>query len=126
LDRLNGPDVLRNVRLRGLGLRRRRALCVLRHRARECTTSLLVRGRSGRIAPGYNPAGCRSPDQGVAVPNVTVHDFRVLDRVLAETDPNAGDVVFLGARVDIAYPFLVIRRISGPGGVYIDALDIID
>ena len=60
------------------------------------------------------------------MPNVTVHDFRVLDRVLAETDANAGDVVFLGARGDIAYPFLVIRRISGPGGVYIDALDIID
>src|SRR5438093_13308983 len=60
--------------------------------------------------PGYNPAGRRSnasrEDQGAAVPNVTVHDFRILDRVLAETDPNAGDVVFLGARGDIAYPFL--------------------
>jgi hypothetical protein len=60
------------------------------------------------------------------VPDVTVHDFRVLDRVLAETDPNAGDTVFLGARGNIAYPFLVVRTISGPGGVYIDALDIID
>ena len=58
--------------------------------------------------------------------DVTVHDFRVLDRVLAETDPNAGDVVYLGARGQIAYPFLVIRRLSGPGGVYIDACDIID
>ncbi|MGZ4141272.1 MAG: hypothetical protein ACXVQY_02075 [Actinomycetota bacterium] len=60
------------------------------------------------------------------MPSVTVHDFRILDRVLAETDPNAADVVFIGARGDIAYPFLVIRRISGPGGVYIDAFDIVD
>jgi hypothetical protein len=60
------------------------------------------------------------------VADVTVHDFRILDRILAETDPNAGDVVYLGARGDIAYPFLVIRRLSGPGGVYIDALEIID
>ena len=58
--------------------------------------------------------------------DVTVHDFRILDRILAETDPNAGDVVYLGARGDVAYPFLVIRRLSGPGGVYIDALEVID
>jgi hypothetical protein len=60
------------------------------------------------------------------MPNVTVHDFRVLDRVLAETDPDAADVVFLGPGGNTAYPFLTIRRISGPGGVYIDALDIVD
>jgi hypothetical protein len=65
-------------------------------------------------------------DEGASVPNVTVHDFRILDRVLAETDPDASDVVFVGARGDIAYPFLVIRRVSGPGGVYIDAFEIID
>ena len=58
--------------------------------------------------------------------DVTVHDFRILDRILAETDPNAGDVVYLGARGDVAYPFLVIRRLSGPGGVYIDAMEVID
>jgi hypothetical protein len=60
------------------------------------------------------------------VPNVTVHDFRILDRVLAESDPDAADVVFLGPAGNVAYPFLAIRRISGPGGVYIDALDIVD
>jgi len=59
------------------------------------------------------------------VADVTVHDFRILDRILAETDPNAGDVVYLGGG-NVAYPFLVIRRLSGPGGVYIDALEIID
>jgi len=60
------------------------------------------------------------------VTDVNVHDFRVLDRVLAETDPNAGDVVYVGARGNVAFPFLVIRRLSGPGGVYIDVCDIID
>ena len=58
--------------------------------------------------------------------DVNVHDFRILDRILAETDPNASDVVYLGARGNVAYPFLVIRRLTGPGGVYIDALEIID
>ncbi|HLW16426.1 MAG TPA: hypothetical protein VKV69_03585 [Actinomycetota bacterium] len=57
--------------------------------------------------------------------DVTVHDFRILDRILAETDPNAGDVVYLGGG-NVAFPFLVIRRLSGPGGVYIDALEVID
>jgi hypothetical protein len=60
------------------------------------------------------------------VPTVTVHDFRVLDRVLAESDPDAADIVYLGPRGNIAYPFVVSRRVSGPGGVYVDALDIID
>ena len=60
------------------------------------------------------------------MPNVTVHDFRVLDRVLAETEPDAGDVVFLSTSGGSAYPFVVSRKISGPGGVYIDALDVID
>jgi hypothetical protein len=60
------------------------------------------------------------------VPDVTVHDFRIVDRVLAETEPDAADVVFLGARGQVASPFVIVRRISGPGGVYIDALDLID
>lgn len=57
---------------------------------------------------------------------VKIHDFRILDRVLAETEPDAGDVVFLGAHGQIAFPFVCARRISGPGGTYIDAIDIID
>jgi hypothetical protein len=60
------------------------------------------------------------------VPDVTVHDFRIVDRILAETEPEAADVVFLGARGHVAYPFVVVRRISGPGGVYIDALEVVD
>jgi len=57
---------------------------------------------------------------------VDVHDFRILDRVLAESDPNAADIVYVSPRGNVAYPFLVIRTISGPGGVYIDALEIVD
>jgi len=57
---------------------------------------------------------------------VTIHDFRITDRVLAETEPDAGDVVFLGAGGSVAFPFVAVRRLSGPGGVYIDAVDIVD
>jgi hypothetical protein len=60
------------------------------------------------------------------MPDVKIHDFRVVDRVLGETEPDAGDIVYLGARGTIAYPFLAMRRLSGPGGVYIDAVDILD
>lgn len=59
------------------------------------------------------------------MPSVNVHDFRICDRVLAETEPDAADVVYLGGG-DVASPFVVIRKISGPGGVYVDAVDIID
>jgi len=58
--------------------------------------------------------------------SVTIHDFRVTDRVLAETEPDAGDVVYLGLVGSVAYPFVVVRRLSGPGGVYIDAIDVCD
>lgn len=57
---------------------------------------------------------------------MVIHDFRVLDRVLAETDPGAADVVFIGANGSVAAPFLCVRTVGGPGGVYIDALDVID
>lgn len=59
------------------------------------------------------------------MPSVTVHDFRVCDRILAETEPDSADLVYVG-NADVAAPFVVIRKLSGPGGVYIDALDIID
>lgn len=57
---------------------------------------------------------------------VTILDFRITDRVLAETEPDAGDIVYLGAQGRVAYPFVATRRIAGPGGVYIDAVSIID
>jgi len=60
------------------------------------------------------------------VPDVHIHDFRITDRVLAETDPDAADVVYLGARGSTAYPFVVVRRLAGPGGIYIDALEVVD
>lgn len=55
---------------------------------------------------------------------VTIHDFRVTDAVLAKTDPDAGDVVYLGPSGTAAFPFVVWRRISGPGGVYMDAAEV--
>lgn len=58
--------------------------------------------------------------------SVKIHDFRVVDRVLGETEPDAGDVVFLGSAGSTAHPFIVVRTISGPGGVYIDAVDVVD
>lgn len=58
--------------------------------------------------------------------DVKILDLRIVDRVLAETEPDAADVVFLGARGRIAYPFVVVRRLAGPGGVYIDACEVID
>lgn len=58
------------------------------------------------------------------MPRLTIHDFRVTDRVLAETDPDAGDIVYLGAHGRGAFPFVVWRRLSGPGGFYVDAFDI--
>lgn len=57
---------------------------------------------------------------------VTIHSFRVSDRVLVETEPDAGDIVFLGSAGKTAYPFVVARTLSGPGGTYIDACDVID
>jgi hypothetical protein len=56
--------------------------------------------------------------------SVTIHDFRVTDAVLAQTDPDAGDVVYLGPAGNAAFPFVVARRLSGPGGVYMDAAEI--
>lgn len=58
-------------------------------------------------------------------PKLMIHDFRVTDSVLAQTDPNAGDIVFLGAGGGTAMPFVVWRKVSGPGGVYIDAWDFV-
>lgn len=55
---------------------------------------------------------------------VAVHDFRVLDQSLFETDPEAGNVVYMGPR-NIAYPFAVARRISGPSGMYVDTCRIL-
>src|SRR5258706_5822314 len=60
------------------------------------------------------------------MPDVTIHDFRVTDRVLAETEPDAADVVFLGPGGDVAFPFVAARKLSGPGGTYIDAVEIVD
>jgi hypothetical protein len=60
------------------------------------------------------------------VPNVTIHDFRIADRVLLETEPDTADLVYIGSRGTSAFPFIVSRKISGPGGVYIDVLDVID
>jgi hypothetical protein len=60
------------------------------------------------------------------VPSVTIHDFRVTDAVLAQTDPDAGDVVYLGPAGGAAFPFVVWRRLSAPGGVYMDASEIVD
>lgn len=60
------------------------------------------------------------------MPRAVIHDFRVTDRVLAETDPEAGDVVFAGPRGTVTFPFVVLRRLSGPGGLYIDACEIVD
>lgn len=59
-------------------------------------------------------------------PKVDILDFRVTDRVLAETDPEAGDVVFLGRHGSVAQPFVCMRRLAGPGGTYIDAVEIVD
>lgn len=58
--------------------------------------------------------------------DVKIQDFRVIDRVLAETEPDASDVVFVGATGKTAFPFVVIRQLAGPGGVYIDACDVVD
>lgn len=55
-----------------------------------------------------------------------IHDFRVTDGILAQTDPDAGDVVFLGPAGNAAFPFVVWRKLSGPGGMYIDASEILD
>ena len=59
------------------------------------------------------------------MPRVSIHDFRVTDAVLARTDPNAGDVVYLGPSGGAAFPFVVWRRLSGPGGMYMDACEIV-
>ncbi|MGH2831075.1 MAG: hypothetical protein ACRDJM_11385 [Actinomycetota bacterium] len=58
------------------------------------------------------------------MPRLKIHDFRVTDSVLAQTDPNAGDVVYLGPHGTGAFPFVVWRKVAGPGGVYVDAFDI--
>jgi hypothetical protein len=58
-------------------------------------------------------------------PKLKIHDFRVTDSVLAQTDPNAGDIVFLGTGAGAAMPFVVWRKISGPNGVYIDAWEFV-
>jgi hypothetical protein len=59
------------------------------------------------------------------VPTVKIHDFRVTDTVLARTDPDAGNVVYLGPKGNAAFPFVIWRRLSGPGGMYMDACEIV-
>lgn len=59
------------------------------------------------------------------MPRVTIHDFRVTDFVLAQTDPDAGNVVYLGPTGNAGFPFVVWRRLSGPGGMYMDASEIL-
>jgi hypothetical protein len=59
------------------------------------------------------------------VPTVTIHDFRVTDGILACTDAYAGDVVYLGPSGGAAFPFVIWRRLSAPGGVYMDASEIL-
>jgi hypothetical protein len=56
---------------------------------------------------------------------VRVHDFRIVDQVLYESDPDAGDVVYVGTTGSAAYPFTVARRISGPSGWYADTCQIL-
>lgn len=58
--------------------------------------------------------------------DVRITDLRIVDRVLAETEPDAADVVYLGATGSLAYPFVVARTLAGPGGIYVDACDIVD
>lgn len=58
--------------------------------------------------------------------SLTIRDFRITDRVLAESDPDAGDVVFLGASGRTASPFVCARTLSGPGGHYLDAVEVVD
>lgn len=57
---------------------------------------------------------------------LTIRDFRITDRVLAESDPNAGDVVFLGAKGLVAAPFVCARTLTGPSGHYLDAVEVVD
>lgn len=59
------------------------------------------------------------------MPRLKIHDFRVTDSILAQTDPDAGDVVYLGPNGNGAFPFVVWRKVAGPGGVYIDAFDLV-
>ena len=59
------------------------------------------------------------------MPQVAIHDFRVTDTVLARTDPDAGNVVYLGPKGNAAFPFVIWRRLSGPGGMYMDACEIV-
>ena len=58
--------------------------------------------------------------------DLNLRDFRITDRVLAESDPDAADVVFIGASGTTAAPFACIRRLAGPSGHYLDAVEIVD
>lgn len=53
-----------------------------------------------------------------------IHDFRVVDQVLYESDPDAGNIVYIGSSGNTAYPFVVARRVSGPSGWYVDTCKI--
>lgn len=55
------------------------------------------------------------------MPRPKIFDFRVTDRILAETDSDAGDVVYLGEGGRVPFPFVVWRRIAGPSGTYVDS-----
>ncbi|MBI4729107.1 MAG: hypothetical protein HY775_06340 [Acidobacteria bacterium] len=59
------------------------------------------------------------------MPKVVIHDFRVTDKILAETDPDAGNVVYLGRTGTAGLPFVVLRRVSGPSGWYVDTCEIV-
>ncbi len=56
---------------------------------------------------------------------VKVHDFRIVDAVLGESDPDAANVVYIGTGGTLSYPFVVARRVSGPGGWYVDTCQIL-
>ncbi|MCA1830510.1 MAG: hypothetical protein ABR552_10970 [Actinomycetota bacterium] len=60
------------------------------------------------------------------MPQVEIKDLRILDQVLADTEPDSTDIVFLGPRGQVAYPFVIARTLAGPGGTYIDACEILD
>lgn len=72
----------------------------------------------------YNPRDDLA-ERAARVPRLKIHDFRITDSILAQTDPNAGDVVYLGPNGSTAFPFVVSRKVTGPGGVYVDAFEIV-
>lgn len=60
------------------------------------------------------------------MPKLTIHDFRITDRVLAETDPDAGDIVYVPPGGGTPFPFVVWRKVAGPSGVYVDSWEVLE